>query len=127
MSTQYRLSNLLPNARFSGSIAAIMTTETNNFAVIKTGGKQYIVSPGDTIEVELLGEHNEGDTITFDEVLMKGDTVGTPTVSGAKVTGTYHGDKKGKKLTIMRFKSKSNFFRKVGHRQKYAQVTIDKI
>ncbi len=99
----------------------------NEFAVIKTGGKQYIVAPGDVIEVELLGEHAEGDTIEFDEVLMKGDTVGTPTVSGAKVTGTYQGLKKGKKLTIMRFKSKSNFYRKVGHRQKYAKVSIDKI
>jgi large subunit ribosomal protein L21 len=99
----------------------------NEFAVIKTGGKQYIVSPGDTIEVELLGDFNEGDTIEFDEVLMKGDSVGTPTVSGAKVTGTYKGMKKGKKLSILRFKSKSNFSRKIGHRQKYAQVTIDKI
>lgn len=99
----------------------------NEFAVIKTGGKQYIVSPGDTIEVELLNGLNEGDKVEFDEVLMKGDTVGTPTVAGAKVTGTYNGMKKGKKLSIIRFKSKSNFFRKVGHRQKYAQVTIDKI
>lgn len=104
-----------------------MTTATKDFAVIKTGGKQYIVSPGDTIEVEIMSDLNEGDTVEFDEVLMKGDTVGTPTVDGAKVTGTYHGDKKGKKLSIIRFKSKSNFYRKVGHRQKYAQVTIDKI
>lgn len=104
-----------------------MTTDTNNFAVIKTGGKQYIVSPGDTIEVELMEGLNEGDTVTFDEVLMKGDTVGTPTVSGAKVMGTYQGVKKGKKVSILRFKAKSNYDRKVGHRQKYAQVTIDKI
>lgn len=105
-----------------------MATKTNDFAVIKTGGKQYIVSPGDVVEVELLnGEYNEGDTVEFDEVLMKNDTVGTPTVSGATVKGTYQGMKKGKKLSIMRFKSKSNFFRKVGHRQKYATVKIDSI
>jgi large subunit ribosomal protein L21 len=120
----------LPNARFSGSIAAtkaISMATNNEFAVIKTGGKQYIVSPGDVIDVELLGDLAEGDKVEFDEVLMKGETVGTPTVSGAKVTGTYQGLKKGKKLSIMRFKSKSNFFRKVGHRQKYAQVKIDSI
>lgn len=104
-----------------------MTTNTKDFAVIKTGGKQYIVSPGDVIEVELMGDHKEGDKVEFAEVLMKGDTVGTPTVSGAKVTGTYQGLKKGKKLSILRFKAKSNFDRKVGHRQKYAQVKIDAI
>ena len=105
-----------------------MATDTNNFAVIKTGGKQYIVAPGDVLDVELLdGEYNEGDTVTFDEVLMKGTTVGTPTVSGASVKATYQGLKKGKKLSIMRFKSKSNFYRKVGHRQKYATVKIDSI
>ena len=99
----------------------------NEFAVIKTGGKQYIVAPGDVIDVELMGDLNEGDKVEFDEVLMKGSTVGTPTVSGAKVTGIYQGLKKGKKISILRFKSKSNFSRKVGHRQKYAQVKIDKI
>ena len=99
----------------------------NEFAVIKTGGKQYIVSPGDVIDVELLGNLNEGDKVEFDEVLMQGDTVGTPTVAGVKVTGTYQGLKKGKKVTILRFKSKSNFSRKVGHRQQYAQVKIDKV
>lgn len=105
-----------------------MATETKEFAVIKTGGKQYIVSPGDVLDVELLdGEYAEGDAVTFDEVLMKNTTVGTPTVAGAKVKATYQGLKKGKKLSILRFKSKSNFSRKVGHRQKYATVKIDSI
>lgn len=104
-----------------------MATDTKEFAVIKTGGKQYIVAPGDVIDVELLGEHEAGAKIEFDEVLMKNDTVGTPTVSGAKVTGTYQGMKKGKKLSILRFKAKSNFDRKVGHRQKYSQVKIESI
>jgi len=120
----------LPKAGFYRSMVPTkqkrMATK-DEFAVIKTGGKQYIVAPGDVIEVELLGEHAEGDAITFDEVLMKGDTVGTPTVAGAKVTGTYQGLKKGNKLSILRFKAKSNFSRKVGHRQRYAQVKIDSI
>lgn len=106
-----------------------MATETakKDFAVIATGGKQYIVSAGDVIDVELMGDLTEGDTVEFDEVLMKNDTVGTPTVDGAKVKGTYLGLQKGPKITILRFKSKSNFSRKVGHRQKYARVQIDSI
>ena len=106
-----------------------MTTETANkdFAVIATGGKQYVVSPGDVLQVELLGDHKEGDTIEFDQVLMQGETVGTPTVSGAKVKATYLGDKKGKKLSIIRFKAKSNRSRKVGHRQQYAEVKIESV
>lgn len=105
-------------------------TTAGAFAVIKTGGKQYVVSEGDTVTVELLGEHKAGDTITFDQVLMTDDgtsaKVGTPT-TGGKVTGTYLGEKKGKKLTIIRFESKSNRDRRLGHRQHYAQVKIDKI
>ncbi|MAZ56292.1 50S ribosomal protein L21 [bacterium] len=101
--------------------------QNKDFAVIATGGKQYIVSPNDVIEVELLSDHKEGDKIEFTEVLMKNDTVGTPTVTGAVVKGTHLGDKKGRKLSILRFKSKSNFSRKVGHRQQHAQVRIDSI
>ena len=116
----------------------IMTTETAqketktaatkgaaaDFAVIATGGKQYVVSKGDTLEVELLGEHKEGDTIEFDQVLMQNDKVGTPTVSGATVKAKYLGDKKGKKISILRFKAKSNRSRKQGHRQQHAVVEI---
>lgn len=106
-------------------------TKTEEFAVIETGGKQYIVSVGDVIEVELLGDHAEGDKIEFDHVLMndngKDATIGTPYISGAKVKGTYMGDKKGKKLSIIRYKAKSNRDRKIGHRQKYAQVKIESL
>jgi large subunit ribosomal protein L21 len=107
-----------------------METQTNTtpFAVIKTGGKQYIVRVGDVLDIELLGdqEYKEGDTVTFDEVLMDADKVGTPT-TGGKVTATYLGEKKGKKLTIIRYKAKSNRDRRVGHRQHYAQVKIETI
>lgn len=102
-------------------------TKSGDFAVIATGGKQYIVEPGQTLEVELIGDHKEGDTIEFDQVLMQNDKVGTPTVSGAKVKATYLGEIKGKKLSIIRYKAKSNRSRKVGHRQQYAQVKIDSI
>jgi len=110
-----------------------MATETTNsapFAVIATGGKQYVVRPGDTLLVELLADHQEGEEIEFDKVLMtddgKSSKVGTPH-TGSKVKATYLGEKKGKKLTIVRYKAKSNRDRRIGHRQHYAQIQIDKI
>ena len=106
------------------------TTKTDAFAVIETGGKQYIVTPGQILDVELLGEHKEGDKITFDTVLLTDDgsaaKIGTP-YTGTKVTATYLGLKKGPKISIIRFKAKSNRDRKLGHRQKYAQIKIDSI
>lgn len=108
-----------------------MTTETTTsapFAVIATGGKQYLVHEGDTLLVELLGDHAEGDKIEFDALMTddgKSSKIGTPTVG--KVQATYLGEKKGKKLTIIRYKAKSNRDRRLGHRQHYAQVKIDKI
>lgn len=95
-----------------------------DFAVIKTGGKQYVVSVGDVLDVEYLGEHAEGDTIEFDEVLMTSKEVGTPTVKGAKVKAEFVAVKKGKKLSIIRFKAKSNRSRKIGHRQTHSRVEI---
>lgn len=107
------------------------TTTTEDFAVIETGGKQYIVSKGDVVLVELLGEHKEGDTVEFEHVLMSDDgknaTIGDPYIKGAKVKAKYLGEKKGKKLSIVRYKAKSNRNRKVGHRQHYAEVKIESI
>lgn len=115
-------------------IARIMATETakkENFAVIETGGKQYIVTVGMTLDVELLGEYEEGAKIDFEQVVLKDDgataTVGAPYIAGAKVSATYLGLKKGVKLTILRYKAKSNRDRKIGHRQHYARVKIDSI
>ncbi len=105
--------------------------KSDDFSVIETGGKQYVVSVGDIIEVELLGEHKEGDKVTFENVLLSDNgqdaTVGTPYIKGAKVEGTFLGEIKGKKVTILRFKAKSNRHRKQGHRQKYAKVEVTKI
>lgn len=109
-----------------------MATETAQkpFAVIATGGKQYVVREGDVLIVELLGDHKEGDKIEFDTVLMTDDgakaKVGTPT-TGTKVSATYLGEKKGPKLTIIRYKAKSNRDRRIGHRQHYANIKIEKI
>jgi large subunit ribosomal protein L21 len=110
-----------------------MATETNTtspFAVIATGGKQYVVREGDTMTVELLPEQEVGEKIEFDKVLMTDDgktsKVGSPT-TGGKVIATYLGEKKGKKLTIVRYKAKSNRDRRIGHRQHYAEIKIEKI
>ena len=102
------------------------------FAVIKTGGKQYVVEEGKTLLVEKLSSATlplkAGDKVTFNDVLLVDDgkktTLGTPTVSGATVTGELVDEKKGKKLTIIKFKSKTRYRRKRGHRQIHARVKI---
>ncbi len=105
-------------------------TTTKPFAVIATGGKQYVVHAGDTITVELLNDYKAGDSIEFDTVLMTDDgttaKIGTPH-TGTKVVATYIGEKKGPKLTIVRYKAKSNRDRRIGHRQHYAELKIEKV
>ena len=100
------------------------------FAVIECGGKQHTVSEGESLKVELLSAE-EGSTIEFDKVLMSDDgksaTIGDPYIKGAKVTASYVAFKKGKKISILRYKAKSNRDRKLGHRQKYSTVKIEKI
>lgn len=108
----------------------IAVKKNDEFAVILSGGKQYVVCVGDIVDVELLPkEYTEGETIEFDKVLLVDNgtdaTIGTPYIDGAKVTARYQGEKKGKKLSIVRFKAKSNRDRKIGHRQKYARVKIE--
>lgn len=103
-----------------------------DFAIIETGGKQYKVAAGDTLLIEKLpGEHKEGDSIIFDSVLLVGsdkDTkIGTPIVSGAKVTATFNGDGKDKKVVVQKFKSKSRYSVKRGHRQPHSSITISSI
>ena len=97
------------------------------FAVIKTGGKQYLVQPGDKITVEKL-EEKEGKEISFSDVLLLGsDTkleIGTPIVKGAKVGGKVLGQVKGEKLIIFKYKPKKRYKRKIGHRQQFTEVKI---
>ena len=97
------------------------------FAVIETGGKQYKVNEGDVIFVEKL-DVAEGDTITFESVkaLSIGDTfeVGAPNVAGAVVKATVVKNGKGKKIYVLKYKSKKNEKKKIGHRQPYTKVQI---
>lgn len=99
-------------------------------AVIKTGGKQYIVEPGQKIKIEKL-EGKEGEEITFKDVLLveKGNSIeiGTPFVSGAKVSGKILKQGRDKKVVIFRYKSKIRYQKKKGHRQPFSFVQIDKI
>lgn len=96
-------------------------------AVIKTGGKQYYVEEGSIIYVEKLNG-NDNDKVTFDEVLMLGDKLGTPTVNGAKVEGEIVKHGKGKKIKIFTYKPNTTSTRKKqGHRQPYTEVRITKI
>ena len=99
-------------------------------AVIKTGGKQYIVSPGQKIKVEKLGK-KDGDEIVFDEVLLlqKGNKleVGTPLVKEAEVIGKVLKHGKGKKVIVFKYKDKKRYHKKKGHRQPFTEVEITKI
>jgi len=103
-----------------------------SFAVIQTGGKQYRVSEGDSLKIEKLpGDHKEGDKIVFDKVLLIDDgketKIGTPYIGGAKIEATFSGEGRNKKITVIRFKSKSRYFKKRGHRQPFAKVKISKV
>lgn len=96
------------------------------FAIINTGGKQIKVEKGQTIYVEkLVGE--AGDNVVFDKVVMVGDKVGTPLVSGATVSGKIQKQGKQKKLKIMRYRPKTNVHKLTGHRQPYTSVLIEDI
>lgn len=99
------------------------------YAIIKTGGKQYVVEEGKVISIEKL-DVEEGAEVTFDEVLLvSGDDVkiGAPNVSGAKVTGKVLEQGKERKIRIFKYKAKSNYRRRQGHRQPFTKVKIEKI
>jgi len=103
------------------------------YAVFTTGGKQYRVKEGDKVKVEkLVGEYQEGDSITFDKVLLldNGEAViklGTPFVSDATVKTTLKKIGRAKKINVMHYKPKSRYFKQYGHRQPYFEIEIDSI
>jgi large subunit ribosomal protein L21 len=106
-------------------------------AVIKTGGKQYVVYPGTTITIEKLGARSKtqdlkkGDTVTFGEVLMKDDgaklSLGAPLISEATVTGTVQSVGRAKKVEVVKYKAKSRYLKRRGHKQPQIKVKIDAI
>ena len=98
------------------------------YAIIATGGKQYKVAEGDEIKVEKLGAE-AGETVTFDQVLAvcnDGLKIGDD-VKGASVTASVVENGKSKKIIVYKYKSKTGYHKKNGHRQQYTKVKIEKI
>ena len=102
----------------------------SNYAIVQTGGKQYRVETGDTIRVESLPVHT-GELIDVGEVLavsQDGDiTIGTPTVEGAKVLAQVLSQGRDKKIVVFKYKNKTRYRRKTGHRQTYTEIKITDI
>ena len=100
------------------------------YAIIETGGKQYRVAEGDTLDVELLPAE-PGQVVELDRVLLvaseQGVQVGTPTVEGVTVRARVVETVKGPKVVVFKYKPKNRYRRKTGHRQKYTRLVIDKI
>lgn len=106
--------------------------EKEEFAVILTGGKQYQVRAGDVLKIEKLkGEYKNGDKIVFDKVLLvdngKDTTVGTPYIDGAKVEAVFEEAGRAKKIDVIKYKQKSRYYKKRGHRQPFFRVKIQAI
>ena len=99
------------------------------YAIIETGGKQYKVSEGDTVKVEKLGVDADSKYV-FDKVLLIGGEetkIGNPVVEGASVEATVLGDGKSKKVIVYKYKRKTGYHKKNGHRQQYTELKIEKI
>lgn len=104
--------------------------KSGDFAVIDTGGKQYVVREGQTLKIEKL-EVNAGEKMVFDKVLLlvKGDSVsvGTPYITGAKVEANIIEQGRHKKILVVKYKQKSRYFKRNGHRQPFTEVAITSI
>lgn len=100
------------------------------FAIVRTGGKQLRVEPGETVDVELL-DADAGDQVEFLDVLLVGGetgvTYGKPTVEGARVIARVLGPAKGPKVIVFKYKPKTRYRKKTGHRQKFTRVSITEI
>ena len=100
------------------------------YAVVRTGGKQLRVSPGDVVKVEKL-PRGAGETVELSDVLLVSSgeetTVGTPTVPNAKVICMSLGDGKGKKIVVYKYKRRKGYARKRGHRQEFTRLSIREI
>lgn len=107
-------------------------SENKEFAVIFTGGKQYKVSVGDILKVEKIeGDFKIGDKIIFDKVLLvdngKDTTIGEPYITNAKVESLFQKIGKGKTVKVVKYKQKSRYLKKNGHRQPFIEVKISSI
>jgi large subunit ribosomal protein L21 len=108
------------------------TPSVDDFAVIATGGKQYRVAVGETITIEKIkGEIKKGDSVTFDKVLLVDNgtetNIGAPYIAGASVTGEIASISRAAKVTVIKYKQKSRYFKKNGHQQPQFKVKITAI
>lgn len=106
--------------------------ESKEFAVVLTGGKQYKVAVGDILKIEKMdGEFKAGDKIIFDKVLLVDNgtdtTIGTPYIKGAKVESIFQKSGKGKTVSVVKYKQKSRYLKRNGHRQPFIEVKISSI
>jgi large subunit ribosomal protein L21 len=103
---------------------------SKTYAIIESGGKQYHVAPGDVIEVDRLSAP-EGSAIELDRVLLVAEgkkvKIGTPLVEGAKVTADIVNEFRDKKIIVYKYKSKTRYHKKTGHRQIYTKIAIKEI
>jgi large subunit ribosomal protein L21 len=111
-------------------VVAPVATLPSEIAVIATGGKQYTVTPGQTLKIEKMpGEFKLGDAIIFDKVLLVDDglntTIGTPYITGAQVLASFQGAGRAQKLLVMKYKQKSRYLKTNGHRQPFFTVKIE--
>lgn len=104
---------------------------STEFAVIATGGKQYQVAVGDTVQIEKIEGLKKGDTVVFDKVLLVDNgsdtTIGAPYISGATVTGEVAVVGRSPKVMVIKYKQKSRYLKKNGHRQPYLKIKITAI
>src|SRR4051812_13983697 len=96
--------------------------KSDEFAIIQTGGKQYMGSAGDTVKIEKLrGDHKGGDSVVFNDVLLVDNgsdtSIGDPFIKGAKVSAEVTKIARHKKVVVIKYKAKSNYFKKRGHKQ----------
>jgi large subunit ribosomal protein L21 len=100
------------------------------YAIIKTGGKQYKVAPGDVIRIEKLSAA-EGETVAFDQVLMLADgdkvQVGTPLLAGQTVSASVLRHGRGDKIEVIKFRRRKHYRRQTGHRQDFTEVSITNV
>ena len=101
------------------------------YAVIRSGGKQARVAPGDSVRLEKL-EGSVGDTVELSEVLLVGGDdgearIGTPLVEGARVVGKITAQGRGDKITVFKMKRRKGYRRKQGHRQAYTELQVERI
>jgi len=116
----------------SGRVKKTKTPQSGDISIIETGGKQYMVSEGMKVKVEAMkGDHKVGDKVTFDKVLLSqstdATTIGTPFIPGAAVEAEIIKISRHPKVVVIKYKAKSRYYKKRGHRQPYFEVQISKI